>query len=575
MKALHTVTSRILVDSIAACLVRRSSVLQPFRATFVASATLSVAGLLFLSPAAAAYTWDANGTGAGVTDGAGIWNTTAGNDVWWDNVTNSVWSNAPVGGATFGSGNGAAGTVTIGSAITVSVITFNPVGSGNYTLQGAANVAANTITLSDANPFIVTNASGTIAARVESLNGFTKEGLGTLTLRGSSAGSTLNAIGGDVIVRRGTLVVGPALDFAGGGQGQGALQGNLTLQNFARFRAVQGPYLSNAGVITVESDAFAEINDFGDNVGVIAGAGRIQIATGGTLVVQAGTGNFSGVLSGAGGFRVNGPPALIQALSGANRHSGDTIVTGGTLALGHTRALQGSTLGLTSLGSVRFSLAGANIYHLGALAGAGSLDLGNNTLSLGGTNLGALTDTVLSGTGGVTKVGTGTQTFRTAQSYTGRTTLSGGKLELAGGGTLSGASTITFDGTSEFGINGGNKTVGAVSRLAGNSTLGAIYNNSNTSLTVTTLGARTVGATTNFVVTGGTNGTTNKVVVASAAANSFIDHGTFFGGNNLPGTTLPATSAPCATAVPPTRIRRPLPAARRCLPSGIRRRPAP
>ncbi len=478
---------------------------------------------------AATYTWDANGAASGVTDGAGIWNTTAGNTVWWDGLANSVWSNAPVNDAIFGSSNGAAGTVTVGSAITVGNLTFNPASSGNYILQGAANGTGDTITLSGPAPTITTNASATIAARVTSTNGFVKEGLGTLTLRGSTAGSTLNVIPGTVTVNAGTLVVGPSFDGSGG---QAALQGDLVLRGFARFRAVQGPYLSNTRLLDVGADAFAEINTFGDAVGAIAGAGRIQIATSSVLQLLSGTGDFSGVLSGAGGLLVSGA-SVTQRLTGANRHTGDTTVTSGNLNVNHVLALQYSTLNLGSLGNVNLGAAGVNTYQVGALGGIGSLNLGANTISVGGSNLGGLTDTVLSGSGGVTKVGTNTQTFRTAQLYTGRTTVGGGKVELVGAGTLSSSSTVTFVGTSEFGINGGNKTVSGVSRIAGNATLSAIYNNAATSLTITSLVARPVGATANFVVSGGTNGSSNKIVVTSAAPDAFLDHGTFFGGDNF------------------------------------------
>ena len=80
-----------------------------------------VAGFLAGQGDAATYTWDANGAAAGVTDGAGIWNTTAGNVVWWDGATNTIWSNSGPNDAVFGNSNGPAGTVTIGSAITVAI----------------------------------------------------------------------------------------------------------------------------------------------------------------------------------------------------------------------------------------------------------------------------------------------------------------------------------------------------------------------------------------------------------------------------------------------------------------------
>ena len=506
------------------------------RRILAASVALLVVTLFAPAPAhATTYTWDANGTTAGVTDGAGIWNTTAGNTVWWNGLTNSVWSNSGPNDAVFGNSNGAAGTMNIGTAITVGNLTFNPAGSGNYTLQGAGNVAANTITFSGATPTITTNASATIAALVNSTNGFIKEGLGTLTLKGSTAGVTQNVIGGTITVNAGTLVIGPQNNNS---SGEGAFQGNLTLANFARFRSAQGDIISNSGRITVGTDAFADFGIGGEtNVGGLAGGGRVYIPAGSSVGPRLGTHDFAGVLSGAGGLFLIAGNTVNQILSGANLHTGDTQIqsgTGNTLTLNHVNAVQYSTLtGVFSSTKLVLGLVGTNTYNLGALGGSGSINIGSNTLSVGASNLGALTDAVISGSGGVTKLGTGIQAFGTAQLYTGATTIGGGTLRLQSGGALSASSAINFQGTGVFDNNGGNRTLGTVNRLAGNATFSTTYNNLTTSLTLTSLTARTSGSTTNFVVSGGTNGTSNKIVVSSATTDAFIDHGASFNGDNF------------------------------------------
>ena len=60
-------------------------------------------------------TWDANGTGAGQTNGAGAW---LGNNLWWDGTSNLNWVSGS--NAVFGGPNTAGGAVTLASPTTVN-----------------------------------------------------------------------------------------------------------------------------------------------------------------------------------------------------------------------------------------------------------------------------------------------------------------------------------------------------------------------------------------------------------------------------------------------------------------------
>ena len=73
-------------------------------------------------------TWDANGTGSLVRDGAGIWiNTT---NTWWNGTTNVNWADNY--NARFGSGS-AGGTITL-DTVTANLVTFSNF-TGTYTLD--------------------------------------------------------------------------------------------------------------------------------------------------------------------------------------------------------------------------------------------------------------------------------------------------------------------------------------------------------------------------------------------------------------------------------------------------------
>lgn len=150
-----------------------------------------------------------------------------------------------------------------------------------------------------------------------------------------------------------------------------------------------------------------------------------------------GSGTQSGVISGAGALNKTGTGNL--TLSGENTHSGTTTVTAGTLTLGNVNALQNSTLdtGTSGTQQVAFSATG-NTYNIGSLQGVADLAIGANTISVGANEATNTTKTysgAITGTGGLTKAGLGTQILSGNNSYTGTTTVNGGTLQVGDGGT--------------------------------------------------------------------------------------------------------------------------------------------
>ena len=204
------------------------------------------------------------------------------------------------------------------------------------------------------------------------------------------------------------------------------------------------------------------------------------------------TGALSLVKNGTGTLNLTG-----AASSSSSRHSGDTVVNGGTLALGNTGALLNSTLDTGASGSqqITFTVAGTNTYSLGGLKGSDDLDVGGNTISVGANGQSTTFSGVLSGAGGaLTKTGSGTLTLAGDNDYTGPTTVSAGalrltsatglgstsgdttvannaRLELSGGITVTGESlTINGNGGDYYGAL---KSVAGVNEWAGSVTLGS------------------------------------------------------------------------------------------------------
>src|SRR5262249_24149974 len=149
------------------------------------------------------------------------------------------------------------------------------------------------------------------------------------------------------------------------------------------------------------------------------------LGRGGTIEV---TGNnvlsYGGVTTGAGSLTKTNTGTLV--LSGINTYTGATTVNGGTLMAGAINALPFQTA-LSVATGVTFDLNNFS-QSIGSLAGAGSVRLGTGTLIMGNDNTNTDFFGVISGLGGLTKAGTGTQTLSGANSYSGATTVNGGTL---------------------------------------------------------------------------------------------------------------------------------------------------
>jgi outer membrane autotransporter protein len=206
----------------------------------------------------------------------------------------------------------------------------------------------------------------------------------------------------------------------------------------------------------------------GSSLHNLSGNGRIELGAR-NLRLASGANDFSGVINGAGKLVVD---SATTTLRGASTYSGGTDLKQGRLDVGHDAALGTGTLSMddgTTLGFV-----------------ANGLNLANN-IRLTGTqdpvvDTGAFSETlsgVISGTGFLTKQGSGTLTFTGANTYTGATNVAAGTLRAGAANTFSAGSAHTV-------------TAGAVLDLAGyNQTIASMNNSGIVSLPGTGTAART------------------------------------------------------------------------------------
>ncbi len=160
---------------------------------------------------------------------------------------------------------------------------------------------------------------------------------------------------------------------------------------------------------------------------------------------------LNGDISGVGGLSIteSGNPAFTR-LTGNNTYSGATTI--GTGAILNILSASGNAIGNSS--AVSFTGAGSALIFnstnetIGSLASSGTdgaISLGANTLTTGGNNANTSYGGTITGTGGgLTKTGTGTMTLTGANTHTGDTAVTAGKLVVT---NSIGNSVVTVSGT--------------------------------------------------------------------------------------------------------------------------------
>lgn len=352
------------------------------------------------------------------------------------------------GGFSLNDGELYLGTSSIGTA---GSVTSGPVGTGTLSFDanrilgvtGASTILHNDISLGSNNPTFATGANSlTLAGTISGTGSITKTGSGSLTLSGA------NTFSGETNVQAGTLVLGSS--------------SNKT------STITDGPVgtyelnLSSGTTLAIADGTTRILHNDLHFVGT--GTVTFNTATGdltlASFVHPYGGGDSASLTkTGSGSLTLTNP---------SNSYTGGTIINAGTIIAGSDPVFGQTTGGITFSGGLLKASAGFTSARAVTLnAGGGLTDTNPYSLTLSG---------LISGSGGLTKQGTGTFTVSGAGSnivnLTGTvggsvlTSIGSGAILLIGsGGTITGP--ITTSGTLNFTNPGSQNLSGVISGAGG------------------------------------------------------------------------------------------------------------
>jgi outer membrane autotransporter protein len=447
-----------------------------------------------------------------------------------------------IGGAGAYAVANAAGAISLVNSGTIQAGTgqataINMTGAFNLTLElhqgsaitgnvvGSTAAAANTLILSGDD-----NASfdvSTVGPQYQNFTAFQKAGNSVWTLTGTGTVATPWTISaGTLQLSDGASIIGDVADnatlafgsstpvtFASNITGSGAVvQAGSGITTLSGTNTYSGGTNFNAGTLSVSDDT-----NLGDAAGTLNFNGGILQITGGmagtarTITWGVNGGGFD-IADGGNVFTVG------QALTGGqltklgagtlvltadNSYSGGTTIAAGTLQLGDGGTTGGITGDVTNNGTLVFNRA--------------------DTMTLGGA---------ITGSGGVKQTGAGTTILTGQSSYSGETDITGGTLQVSGGGTAGGAGFVDMETTLVVTGAGSSFTAGdlVAGRGAGPATitvdngghlttgrsfLGEAFQSTSTAITIAVDGAGSVWNAGDFLQLAGVTGGTAALTVSN------------------------------------------------------------
>lgn len=276
--------------------------------------------------------------------------------------------------------------------------------------------------------------------------------------------------------------------------------------------------LAPAGNLTVNAPGIFNLNNFNQNVAVLAGSGSITLGSGNLTTTTATNSTFSGVISGTGTFTQAGTSTL--AFTGINTYTGGTTVSNGTLQLGVNNAL--APTGPVTLSGGILDISPSTLQSIGPLSGTSNVTMGAAQLTINSTASSSYGG-VMSGTGSLVVAGPQIFTLTNNNTFNGGTTINGGTLALGINNALLPTGNLTVNSPGIFDLATFNQTVGILSGN-GSITLGTgtltintpAASTSNFSGVISQAGALNVGGTGILILTG-PNTYSGGTVVAGGA----------------------------------------------------------
>lgn len=340
-------------------------------------------------------------------------------------------------------------TITLGSVSVAqpgNTATGGPLGRGLVTLGTAGSNSNLTVTTTGAvsSDLPLAVGSGTIA----------KSGAGTLTLSGPISGNAALRISGNILLN------GTTSSFAGG-----------TIVSAGKLQVSGGQALPDTGTLSFfTGTTFELLSGSDETVGSLAGEATVIL--GGQRLTSGGDGTstqFSGVISGTGGSQIEKRGNSTLTLTSPNSSfSGGVLISEGVISVPSIGNV-GSNSPLGNDGTITLGDAshsgGLRVTGMGTYstdrpfnvsAGGGSIDFGGNELSLSGA---------LTGSGTLTKLGSGRLRLTGSSSYSGEVALTQGSLRIEG--QLAAASFSVASGTTLDTASGTSPNVGRLTLTGG------------------------------------------------------------------------------------------------------------
>ena len=355
-------------------------------------------------------------------------------------------------------------TATVGSMITGEGIELQKLGTGTLVLNGANTYTGGTL----------------LSSGILSVGNNSALGTGTLTMENN----TMLFAGADALTVGNAVTLGGAATLDTGANAftlSGAIDGEGSLSK------------SGAGTLVLTG-----VNSYTGGTAVTAGTLQGNTAslqgdiTNNAVVVfdQATAGAYAGAMSGSGSVTKQGAGTL--TLTDANSYSGGTTVSEGKLSVGNNSSLGTGSLTMGNNTTLSAGVDGLTVGNAVTLDGGATVDTATNAFMLSGA---------IGGTGSLTKSGSGALALTGANSYTGGTTVSEGKLSVGNNSSLgTGSLTMGNNTTLATGVEG--LTVGNAVTLGGATTVMSFQNNFTLSGEISGVGSLTKGGSGTLTLAG-------------------------------------------------------------------------